>query len=455
MVLRPRGHSRSGPVEPRRASERRRKSSRRSASRAPGARRQAVTERTIRRPSKPCRCGMRDGRTLRGLAKYESPFDLGVHSLDGKFHSISRVRLRRLRGAVADAEGGGIDRGNPQPSGLPHPARRDRSPARPSRAAAARCRRHAFADIARPKPGEWPTYHGHLSGNRHSPLDQINTTNVAQLAPKWIFPIPGAQRRAAGHAGRRRRRHVRDGRNEAGRSMRGRAGRSGTTAARARQGLVGDPASGINRGVAVLGDRVFMQTDHAHLIALHRLTGQLLWDVEMADYRQNYGATGAPLVVNDLVIAGVSGGDEGSPRLSRRLQGLHRRACLALLDGSRAWRAGLGNVGRKGARARLRRHVAHRHLRSRSEAALLADRQSLPRLQRRRAQGRQPVFELGRSRSIPTPGSSSGTSSSRRTTFTTGMRPRLRCSWTRSFAASRASCCSTAIAMASSTCSIA
>ena len=73
----------------------------------------------------------------------------------------------------------------------------------------------------------------------------------------------------------------------------------------------GDPAAGINRGVAVLGDRVFLQTDHAHVVALHRLTGQLLWDVEMADYRQHYGATGAPLAVNDLVIAGVSGGDEG------------------------------------------------------------------------------------------------------------------------------------------------
>jgi alcohol dehydrogenase (cytochrome c) len=77
------------------------------------------------------------------------------------------------------------------------------------------------------------------------------------------------------------------------------------------QGLAGDAASGINRGVAVLGDRVFMVTDHAHVLALHRLTGQLLWDVEMADYRENYGATGAPLVVDDLVISGVSGGDEG------------------------------------------------------------------------------------------------------------------------------------------------
>ena len=77
------------------------------------------------------------------------------------------------------------------------------------------------------------------------------------------------------------------------------------------QGLVGDAAGGINRGVAVLGDRVFMVSDNAHLFALHRFTGQLIWDVEMADSRQNYGSTSAPLVVNDLVVAGVSGGDEG------------------------------------------------------------------------------------------------------------------------------------------------
>ena len=77
------------------------------------------------------------------------------------------------------------------------------------------------------------------------------------------------------------------------------------------QGLAGDAAGGINRGAALLGERVFLVTDNAHLLALHRATGQLLWDIEMADSRQNYGATGAPLVVNDLVISGVSGGDEG------------------------------------------------------------------------------------------------------------------------------------------------
>ncbi len=73
----------------------------------------------------------------------------------------------------------------------------------------------------------------------------------------------------------------------------------------------GDAISGINRGVAVLGDRVFLDTDNAHLIALNRYTGVLVWDSEIVDYKLNYGTTQAPLAVNDLVITGVSGGDEG------------------------------------------------------------------------------------------------------------------------------------------------
>jgi alcohol dehydrogenase (cytochrome c) len=168
-----------------------------------------------------------------------------------------------------------------------------------------------FVDVAQPKPGTWPTYHGHLNGNRFSPLDQINAGNVQHLAPAWMFTIHGAPRDlqvtpvVAGGV-----MYVTSV-NEAF-ALDARSGREIWHYSRPRTpGLAGDAASGINRGVALLGDRVFMVTDNAHLIALHRQTGQLVWDVEMADARQNYGATSAPLVVNDLVVSGVSGGDEG------------------------------------------------------------------------------------------------------------------------------------------------
>jgi alcohol dehydrogenase (cytochrome c) len=169
-----------------------------------------------------------------------------------------------------------------------------------------------FADIAQPRNGEWPTYHGHLSGNRHSPLAEINTSNVAQLVARWMFAIaPGSDRAlqvtplVVGET-----MYV-TAVNEAV-ALDARTGRQIWRYNRPRtKGVIGDAGSGINRGAAVLGDRLFMVTDHAHVIALDRLTGKLLWDTEMADFREHYGSTSAPLVVNDLVVAGVSGGDEG------------------------------------------------------------------------------------------------------------------------------------------------
>ncbi|MBL8231766.1 MAG: PQQ-binding-like beta-propeller repeat protein, partial [Bryobacterales bacterium] len=74
---------------------------------------------------------------------------------------------------------------------------------------------------------------------------------------------------------------------------------------------VSDPSLGTNRGVAILGDLVYMVTDNAHLIALHRTTGRLVWEVTMPHEPQKYGGTIAPLIVKDMVIAGVAGGDWG------------------------------------------------------------------------------------------------------------------------------------------------
>ena len=278
-------------------------------------RRTTQIERALREPgaSKTISLRMRDGRAVRGLVKYESPFDLGVQGLDGDFHSISKSQVAETTWEPSPMPQVQATAGEMRDL-LAYLTRLtvDRSP-RATLAGTAEAREGTrFADIARPKPGEWPTYHGRLGGNRHSTLDQINTTNVARLAPKWTFQVPEARGTLQVTP------VVFDGLMyvtavNAVYALDARTGRQVWQYSRPRTpGLVGDPASGINRGVAVLGDRIFLQTDHAHLIALHRLTGQLLWDAEMADYRAHYGGTSAPLVVNDLVIAGVSGGDEGN-----------------------------------------------------------------------------------------------------------------------------------------------
>ncbi len=76
-------------------------------------------------------------------------------------------------------------------------------------------------------------------------------------------------------------------------------------------GMVGDAKLGTNRGVAILRDKVFFITDNAHLLALDRATGNLLWEKSLAEEPQHYGGTMAPLIVDDMVVAGVSGADEG------------------------------------------------------------------------------------------------------------------------------------------------
>ena len=67
----------------------------------------------------------------------------------------------------------------------------------------------------------------------------------------------------------------------------------------------------VNKGFGVLGDRLFMTTLDAHVVALDMKTGAVVWDVAMEDYRQGYASTIAPLVVKDKVIVGVAGGEYG------------------------------------------------------------------------------------------------------------------------------------------------
>ena len=157
---------------------------------------------------------------------------------------------------------------------------------------------------------DWSTYNGHPNGNRYSPLTQITAANASRLTPKWIFSLPNASQLQVTPVVVDGVMYVTSANDfyalDAG------SGRQIWNYRRPRtRGLIGVSARGVNRGVAVAGDRVFVATDHAHLIALNRATGALLWETEMADWKQNYNATGAPMTVDNLVISGIAGGDDG------------------------------------------------------------------------------------------------------------------------------------------------
>jgi len=67
----------------------------------------------------------------------------------------------------------------------------------------------------------------------------------------------------------------------------------------------------VNRGAAIHGDKIIFATLDAHLIALNRNTGKVIWNKTTADYQAGYSATAAPLIVKDMVITGNSGGEFG------------------------------------------------------------------------------------------------------------------------------------------------
>ena len=95
----------------------------------------------------------------------------------------------------------------------------------------------------------------------------------------------------------------------------------------------------VNRGFGVLGNRLFMTTLDAHLVALDMKTGSVLWDIELADYKIGHSATVAPLVVKDKVIVGISGGRLSDAGIPRRLRSGHWQADLAALHRPRPGRA--------------------------------------------------------------------------------------------------------------------
>ncbi len=187
---------------------------------------------------------------------------------------------------------------------------------------------HLYREKRIAPKADWLDNHGDKTGNRYSTLEQINVGNIRRLAKSWEFRIPTSARLQATPV-------VVDGIvymvgwNEIF-ALDATTGEQLWSYSEPRHdGILGEAGSGANKGAAVAGDRVFMVTDHAHVLAFNRMTGAKLWDAEMGDYREGYSSTVAPLIVGDLVVTGVSCGEEG---------------CRGLLDaydaatGKRAWR---------------------------------------------------------------------------------------------------------------------
>jgi PQQ-dependent dehydrogenase (methanol/ethanol family) len=277
---------------------------------------------------------LRNGRTLRGFARSRSSFDLAIQDLTGAFHTLSLddvASVTEEKTSHMTAVKGSADELRDVVAYLSRMTGVQPGAIRPTLSERARVEGTVntgidFNRILHPKAGEWPTFNGNVSGNRYSPLTTINKSNVSKLRVKWTFTVPlwnlfhpdtPYYRQNMQYFGLETVPLVVDGvmyvtgPNQVF-ALDPRTGHQIWHYLRPRStDLVSDPSLGTNRGVAVLGDHVFMVTDNAHLLALNRVTGRPVWEVVMPDEAQRYGGTMAPLVVKDMVIAGVSGGDWG------------------------------------------------------------------------------------------------------------------------------------------------
>ena len=160
------------------------------------------------------------------------------------------------------------------------------------------------------EPANWLTYSGNFAGHRFSQLDQINDQNVAGLAPLWVYQVNSLQKLETTPL-------VMDGimyLTEPPSHVTALDTRTGKPLWKYRRVIPEDVrvcCGQVNRGVAALGDLLYVGTVDAHLVALDAKTGAVRWDVPVADYKAGYSITAAPLAVKDKIVVGMAGGEYG------------------------------------------------------------------------------------------------------------------------------------------------
>ncbi len=147
---------------------------------------------------------------------------------------------------------------------------------------------------------------------RFSPLDILNRDNVKNLVPVWAFSLGGEKQR-----GQETQPLVHDGVMYITGSYSRMYAIDIKTGkelwqfdARLPEGIL-PCCDVVNRGAALFGDNIYFGTLDARIVALNAKTGDVVWNKKIADYKEGYSYTAAPLIVNGLVITGNSGGEFG------------------------------------------------------------------------------------------------------------------------------------------------
>ncbi len=160
------------------------------------------------------------------------------------------------------------------------------------------------------EPQNWLTYSGGYSSQRYSELKQIGPDNVKDLTLKWVFQSHSLEKHEVTPL-------VVDGVMYTIQSpndvfaLDALTGKTIWSYTHKPSPDARNCCGQMTRGLAILGDKVFLATLDAHMIALDARTGKELWNVAAADPKEKYSFTHAPLVIKDKVIEGTAGGEFG------------------------------------------------------------------------------------------------------------------------------------------------
>ena len=164
---------------------------------------------------------------------------------------------------------------------------------------------------ANKEPQNWLTYSGTLSSQRFSGLTQVDPSNARDLSLKWVFQSRSLDKHEVTPL-------VVDGVMYTVQSPNDVFALDAATGKtiwqhsyKPAEGTRNPCCGNLTRGLAILGDKLFLATLDANMIALDAKTGSQLWITKVADYKQAYAMTVAPIVVKDKVITGVAGGEHG------------------------------------------------------------------------------------------------------------------------------------------------
>ncbi len=257
------------------------------------------------RPIRMARVRLRSGQRVEGIVKGEDTFSLRLMDAQKRWHLLDRrgIEIEEYSiphpplssGEISDLLAflmRGDQRYNPDPAWRP---------AADFNVSFDRLRR------AQTEPRNWLTYWGDLRGHHYSGLGQITPANVSRLRSAWTAQLGGTTIETTPL--------VVDG------MMFVTGPLNNVTALDARTGKVvwrysrrlPDVASHCtvmtNRGLAILGDRLFLATLDMHLIAFDAKSGNIIWDVVQDDYRKGISNTHAPLAIDGKIIVGVTAGE--------------------------------------------------------------------------------------------------------------------------------------------------